>query len=517
MPSDHDSLEYTAMSYRSYVGATIDDDDGYSNAQFGYPQTLMMEDIRALQYIYGADFTTNSGNSAYSWSPTTGELFINGVGQGAPGSNRIFMTVWDGGGIDTYDFSSYTTNLTVNLGPGNWTYTSFDQLANLGDGYSADGNIANALLYNDNTASMIENANGGSGADTIYGNGIANTLTGGPGADLLYGYDGADLLYGHDGQDTLTGGMGNDYIDGSTGMDVAVFSGTLANYQRVKNADGSWSVTDLRAGSPDGSDWLRNVDTFQFSDQSTAAVAPITISYFWAMESASGDYYYGYAYDDDGSYPVGYTQLSASSEAGGAWTHYVYSAQTVFVASAQDNQVHVTSYYDKLSGQTLTPRSYTQGVAAGSNGLGSEGDYVAVGAGTADWFGNSWYVADPKVMTVASFYAVESVSGDYYYGQAYDDDGTYSVGWTKQTPSENGGQWTSYVYGIQQTGAASSFDDRVYLTSYYDRETGSSTDPYYHAQGAASGFNGIGSEFDYARIGAGLSLFGQGYYEADLV
>ena len=77
----------------------------------------MMFDIAALQEMYGANYTTNGGDTVYKWSATTGEMSINGVGQGAPAGNKIFMTIWDGGGNDTYDFSNYATNLTVNLSP----------------------------------------------------------------------------------------------------------------------------------------------------------------------------------------------------------------------------------------------------------------------------------------------------------------------------------------------------------------------------------------------------------------
>ena len=121
MPLDHDSLEYSVMSYRSYVGGST---SGYTNASDSYPQTLMMYDIAAIQVLYGANYTTNGGDTVYSWNPTTGQEYINGVGQGAPVGNKIFMTLWDGGGNDTYDFSSYTSNLTVNLQPGAWTITS---------------------------------------------------------------------------------------------------------------------------------------------------------------------------------------------------------------------------------------------------------------------------------------------------------------------------------------------------------------------------------------------------------
>ena len=63
------------MSYRSYVGAPT----GYTNDSF--PQTLMMYDIAAVQTMYGANYTTNSGDTVYKWSPTTGEMSLNGVGR----------------------------------------------------------------------------------------------------------------------------------------------------------------------------------------------------------------------------------------------------------------------------------------------------------------------------------------------------------------------------------------------------------------------------------------------------
>ena len=128
----------------------------------------MMYDIAAIQYMYGANFNFNAGNTVYKWSPTTGQEFINGVAQTAPGGNTIFMTIWDGGGNDTYDFSNYTTSLKIDLQPGSWTTASTAQLADLGNGHVAIGNIANALLYQNNPASLIENAIGGSGNDTDH-------------------------------------------------------------------------------------------------------------------------------------------------------------------------------------------------------------------------------------------------------------------------------------------------------------------------------------------------------------
>jgi serralysin len=119
VPAAHDDSEYTVMSYRSYVGGPL---TGYINEAYGYPQTYMANDILALQTLYGANYNTQSGNTVYTWSPTTGQEFINGVAQLAPGAggsaNRIYETIWDGGGVNTYDLSNYTTNLTINLNPG---------------------------------------------------------------------------------------------------------------------------------------------------------------------------------------------------------------------------------------------------------------------------------------------------------------------------------------------------------------------------------------------------------------
>ncbi|NGO52225.1 M10 family metallopeptidase C-terminal domain-containing protein [Allomesorhizobium camelthorni] len=232
MPTDRDSMEYTVMSYRSYVGGSTS--GGYTNETWGYAQSLMMYDIAGLQHMYGADYTTNSANTTYSWSPTTGEMFVNGIGQGAPGANRIFLTVWDGGGTDTYDFSSYTTNLKIDLRPGEWTITSSAQLAKLHyDGSKvAVGNIANALLYNNDARSLIENARGGSGNDVITGNATSNGLWGGAGNDTFYG---------REGNDCLRGGPGADWLDGGSGADMANYWGAAA----TSAAKGTGIIADL--------------------------------------------------------------------------------------------------------------------------------------------------------------------------------------------------------------------------------------------------------------------------------
>jgi serralysin len=339
VPYEHDSMEYTVMSYRSYVGADVN--SGYTNETYGYAQSLMMYDIAATQYMYGANFNTQSGNTTYTWSPTTGEMFINGVGQGRPGANRIFLTVWDGNGVDTYDFSNYSTSLKVDLRPGEWTTTSTAQLAKLkADGSKvAVGNIANALQYNGDARSLIENAKGGSAGDVITGNDIANTLWGNGGNDTLNGLLGNDILVGGAGFDTLDGGAGldtadysdktytvevalngannvsvkvggkvedtlrnvenvtggsaadkltgdalanvftgnggNDTLNGGAGSDTAVLRGARSQYTITKLADGSLRIVDNRSGAPDGTDIATSIEYFRFSDR-TYSYAELT-------------------------------------------------------------------------------------------------------------------------------------------------------------------------------------------------------------------------------------------------
>lgn len=219
----------------------------------------MMLDIQALQHLYGANYNTRSGSTTYSWNPATGELSIDGIGQGAPSGNRIFATVWDGGGNDTYDLSAYTSDLAVDLRPGRSSLFAVDQLADLGDGKSAGGNIYNALLHQDDERSLIENVQGGSGNDTLIGNQTINRLSGGAGDDRLVGGGGrADLLDGGAGIDTV------DYSASPEGVALrldGVGSGGEARGDmiiRVENVVGS-AFDDVVIGS--ASDNLMNGGT----------------------------------------------------------------------------------------------------------------------------------------------------------------------------------------------------------------------------------------------------------------
>lgn len=255
LPAQNDSLEYSIMTYRAYVGGpTV---GAFTNEAYGFPQTYMMSDIAALQHMYGANYTTNSGNTVYKWSPNSGDTLVNGVVAINPGANRIFATIWDGGGIDTYDLSDYTTDLVIDLDPGGFSKFSDPQLVMLGASQYSRGNIFNALTYNGSSASLIENAIGGSGNDEITGNLAANTLRGEGGSDILSGAAGNDILIGGGGADVLNGGVGTDTASYATStaaqfIDLQVSGANTGSealgdtYSGIENLVGGSGSDDIR-------------------------------------------------------------------------------------------------------------------------------------------------------------------------------------------------------------------------------------------------------------------------------
>lgn len=271
LPANRDSNEFSVMTYRDHIGDAI---DASENEQWGNAQSYMMYDIAALQHMYGADFSATgnvwSGDSVYTFSTTTGEMSINGVGQGTPGGNRIFRTIWDGHGNDTYDLSNYTTNLKIDLRPGEWSTFDTAQLADLDGGSRATnlarGNVANALLHRDangnlNLGSLIENAIGGSGNDVLVGNQANNRLV------------------GNGGNDNLTGHGGNDRLEGGADTDTAIYAERRENYDITQNADGSFTIAHVRGSGVDGTDTLIDIEQAKFQDQIVALSAGRSIDF----------------------------------------------------------------------------------------------------------------------------------------------------------------------------------------------------------------------------------------------
>ncbi len=317
IPADHAAKDYTVMIYGA---ALVGGDNSYST----YLQTLGIDDIRAVQYMYGANFGTNSTDSTYTWDKVTGQELVNGIGQGTPYSPCIFSSLWDGGGNDTYDLSNFTTNLNIDLQPGHWS--SFGALLpNADRPASIPGNVANAYLYVDQTTgvadtrSLIENAIGGSGDDYLIGNQANNKLTGNAGNDTLDGGLGADTLDGGAGNDTYYVDTPDDLIieQSQTGGVDTVVSTFTYSLTTVNSINGSYLENLTLAGS-------ENLD-----GTGTDSANILT-------GNAGNNYLYGLAGDDtlDGG-------LGADTMDGGAGndTYYVDNPNDVIIEQSQTGGV----------------------------------------------------------------------------------------------------------------------------------------------------------------------------------
>ncbi|WP_420863181.1 M10 family metallopeptidase C-terminal domain-containing protein [Algirhabdus cladophorae] len=287
-PIEFDEMQFTVMSYRSHSDSARPP-AAYENYSSSYAQTYMALDIQALQHLYGVDYGSNSGNTVYSWDPNSGDTLIDGALAIDAVGDEVFMTVWDGGGVDTYDLGAYSdaTDLVIDLTPGLGTTLATYQRAALGlDAQNqeilANYSVYNAYMFADDPRSLIENAIAGAGNDVMTGNQADNQLTAGLGADTLLGQHGKDDLIGGQGYDLLLGGMNADVLSGNKGWDILkggqgddILNGGNGNdvlrgdagADRLKGGNGSDRFV-FAANSSDGNiirDFEDGLDSIKFS------------------------------------------------------------------------------------------------------------------------------------------------------------------------------------------------------------------------------------------------------------
>lgn len=232
-PNGTDSLFYSVMSYTS---------DPTGNGYFPdrYPSTLMLLDIQALQYLYGANRNHASGDTIYYFTDT----------------EKYWETLWDGGGINTIDYTASYTGATIDLREGSWS--------SLGKPIEFRSN--GVLQYTDERTvwiaygTEIVAARGSKADDTIFGNELDN---------YLYGHSGDDTLYGFGGDDILVGGSGSNYLDGGDGYDTARFYGSALDYTYTL-MDDRLLVKHLPSGDINT---LVNIQALAFDDETLIVAA----------------------------------------------------------------------------------------------------------------------------------------------------------------------------------------------------------------------------------------------------
>ncbi len=136
------------------------------------------------------------------------------------------------------------------------------------------GGGVNYVRYDDATSGVTVGFASPAGSNDGTGDVLMNIqgIIGSAFSDKLGGTDAAEDIRGGGGDDLLQGRGGNDTLDGGDGIDQAVYSGSRGDYfVGFDTATGSYVVQDLRQGSPDGTDHVRNVETFVFADGSVSA------------------------------------------------------------------------------------------------------------------------------------------------------------------------------------------------------------------------------------------------------
>jgi hypothetical protein len=195
LTGDQNTEQYSVMAYDfSPWGGTT------------YAETFQLYDIWALQELYGANTSYNSGDTNYALR--SGDAY----------------TIWDGGGEDTLDGSGNSGDQVISLEEG--TFSSVGLTDNISIAYNV----------------LIENARGGSGNDVIAGN------------------DSDNLIWGNAGDDTIYASAGSDIIDGGFGQDTMIYDLAYTDYEFSDSGDGIFvRLTDAII------DTVRNVEEFIFN------------------------------------------------------------------------------------------------------------------------------------------------------------------------------------------------------------------------------------------------------------
>jgi serralysin len=210
-PSSYqDSTVYSVMSYFGPSwGSGTSNGQGLvawadwvgSDGKLYSPQTPMMNDIMAMQAMYGADATTRTGDTVYGFqSNITGATAA--IYNFTQNLNPI-ICIWDAGGNDTLNLSGWNTSSSIDLAPGSFS-------------------SANSMTMNISIArgAWIENAVTGNGNDTVMGNPRDNVITTNGGNDTIRALE---------GDDTIGAGAGNDTVDGGDGTDLLIFNDSWEN------------------------------------------------------------------------------------------------------------------------------------------------------------------------------------------------------------------------------------------------------------------------------------------------
>lgn len=257
-----DNRVNTVMSYTNYKHIAVRFDANNPQAFYDevYATSFMINDIAALQAIYGVDTTAYTGDTVYKVvtddsTKNTDTVLINAVS---------YMTIWDAGGSDTINLSATTYSNRIDLTAGSRSdinYRSVEQqISETKSGFAKYGSFYNDwitqnyeqvkdyVFTGENAigiahGAVIENAIGGSADDVFIDNLVDNALSGGAGNDTFYlGAGGYDHVFGGEGSDKVVlqcyaNNVMIKYFDDFTLIESSKFAAELVGVERIDFVD----------------------------------------------------------------------------------------------------------------------------------------------------------------------------------------------------------------------------------------------------------------------------------------
>ena len=271
LSASDDIQRNTVMTYTQYDRNQYWVQSGGSlAARYFYATTPGIYDVAAIEHIYGANTTTNTGSNTYSYA------------NWAADSPLYFQTIVDAGGTDTIDASNQSRASVINLTAGSYSsigiYTEAEQEAYWSSVLGGSINIPSSTISSGSGTGVASRTALYTGVDNI---GIAYSAT----IENAYGGAGNDTITGNSSDNSLKGNAGNDTINGGAGNDTAIFAGNMASYT-ITNSGGTITVTD-NSGT-DGTDTLTNVEYLQFADQTYTVTTSSSSSSSSGSGSSSG-------------------------------------------------------------------------------------------------------------------------------------------------------------------------------------------------------------------------------------
>ena len=207
---------------QDYVSVMSYNDDAAWNLVEWDPATPMVFDVIALQYLYGANPTTNAGDSFFNIDRT-----------------GMYYSIWDASGTDTVSTADGTEGWLIELP--NFTISDL-----------VDTKIGRAEPLVDLQITVPQ--------DLVW-------LLGDMENALGSNYD--DVILGNDLDNWLQPQAGNDEVDGGAGIDMVLYNLRAEQVTLSKDRDGSAEAV-YTAVTPVGTDTLYGIEFLSFRDARTA-------------------------------------------------------------------------------------------------------------------------------------------------------------------------------------------------------------------------------------------------------